>query len=125
MTVMVAYSHTDEGAAALEKAREVAGRLQVPVVVFDLESPSPSADRRIDQPGDSPDGERWLGPARTAPAPVDDLLDTAQEIGVELVVVGVRRRSPVGKLILGSQAQRIILGAVAPVLSVKVSGVQA
>jgi len=51
--------------------------------------------------------------------PSDDLLDVAQEIGAECIVIGVRRRSPVGKLILGSNAQRIILEADCPVIAVK------
>jgi nucleotide-binding universal stress UspA family protein len=35
------------------------------------------------------------------------------------LVVGVRRRSPVGKAVLGSIAQRLVLEAPVPVLSVK------
>ena len=36
-----------------------------------------------------------------------------------MIVVGVRHRTPVGKLLLGSVAQRVILDAPCPVLAVK------
>jgi nucleotide-binding universal stress UspA family protein len=49
----------------------------------------------------------------------DDLLKIAEEVGADLVVIGLRRRTPVGKLILGSNAQRILLDAPCPVLAVK------
>jgi len=121
MTLMVAYSHTAEGAAALEQGRSIAARLQFPVVVFDLNAESRSAGRAVDSPeGIGEADERWLGLAPSAPDGVEDLLDTARELAVETIVVGVRRRSAVGKLLLGSQAQRLILGASVPVVAVKV-----
>jgi nucleotide-binding universal stress UspA family protein len=49
----------------------------------------------------------------------DDLVRTAADADAELIVIGLRRRSPVGKLILGSGAQRILLEAPCPVLAVK------
>jgi len=49
----------------------------------------------------------------------EDLLAIAEEVKAELVVIGLRRRTPVGKLILGSNAQRILLDAHCPVLAVK------
>lgn len=120
MTLMVAYSRTHEGEAALEQGRTLAARLQHPVLVFDLEGRSRADDRHLDPPaGQEREGERWYAPAQSAPDPAEDLLDTAQELDVQMIVVGVRRRSPVGKFLMGSQAQRIILGASVPVVAVK------
>jgi nucleotide-binding universal stress UspA family protein len=52
-------------------------------------------------------------------SPADDLLETAREEDAALIVIGLRRRSPVGKLVLGSNAQDVLLGADCPVLAVK------
>ncbi len=52
-------------------------------------------------------------------SPAEDLLAVARERDAELIVIGIRRRSPVGKLVLGSNAQDVILEAPCPVLSVK------
>ena len=43
----------------------------------------------------------------------------ADELDAELLVIGMRRRSPVGKIVLGSGAQDALLGANCPVLAVK------
>lgn len=51
--------------------------------------------------------------------PAEDLINVAEELSADLIVIGLRRRSPVGKLILGSNAQRILLDAPCPVLAVK------
>ena len=52
--------------------------------------------------------------------PADDIADVAQQENAALIVIGLRRRSPVGKLLLGSNAQEILLSADCPVLAVKV-----
>jgi nucleotide-binding universal stress UspA family protein len=49
----------------------------------------------------------------------EDLIFVAGEASAPVVVIGLRRRSPVGKLVLGSNAQRILLDAPCPVLAVK------
>ena len=47
------------------------------------------------------------------------LLDEAERAGADVIVIGVRRRSPVGKMLTGSTAQAVILGADCPVIAVK------
>ena len=51
--------------------------------------------------------------------PAEDLINVAGEVSADFIVIGLRRRVPVGKLILGSNAQRILLDAPCPVLAVK------
>lgn len=51
--------------------------------------------------------------------PAEDLIAVAAEVDADFIVIGLRRRTPVGKLILGSNAQRILLEASCPVLAVK------
>ena len=51
--------------------------------------------------------------------PVHDVLDTAEQTTADIIVIGIRRRTPVGKLVLGSHSQSILLEAPMPVLAVK------
>ena len=51
--------------------------------------------------------------------PAEDLISIAESSEADLIVIGLRRRTPVGKLILGSNAQRVLLDAPCPVLAVK------
>ena len=54
--------------------------------------------------------------------PSEDLLQAAEDEDADLIVIGIRRRSPVGKLLLGSNAQEILLSADCAVLAVKAAG---
>ena len=51
--------------------------------------------------------------------PGEDLVQFAREHAVDEMIIGIRRRSKVGKLIFGSTAQYIILEADCPVISIK------
>lgn len=54
--------------------------------------------------------------------PAEDLIQVAGEVGADFIVIGLRRRTPVGKLILGSNAQRVLLDSPCAVLAVKAEG---
>ena len=51
----------------------------------------------------------------------EEVVDAADRVQASLIVIGLRRQTPTGKLITGSQAQRILLDARCPVLAVKAS----
>lgn len=55
--------------------------------------------------------------------PVEDLISVVEEHAAQLLVIGIRRRSSVGKFVMGSDAQRILMLAQCPVLAVKASPV--
>lgn len=54
-------------------------------------------------------------------SPSEDLVQIASEEGAEMIVIGLRHRSPLSKMFLGSNAQGILLDAKCPVLVVKAS----
>lgn len=51
--------------------------------------------------------------------PGEDLTRLAKEEQVDEIIMGVKRRSKVGKLVFGSTAQYVILNASCPVVTVK------
>lgn len=113
MTVLVAGTDTVEGQAAYRFGIEEARRRGEDLLYFVLEGEhDPSADL-----GEV--AERVERPDERGHSPVGDLLDCVEREDVSVVTVGVRRRTPVAKLILGSDAQQVILEANAPVICVK------
>ncbi len=113
MTVLLAHTTTDEGRAAQEASVEEARRRGEDLLVFPLGGDRPTGldaeDLRVTV--HQPDGrDRDV---------VGQLLDVAIQVGASCIVVGIRHRSPVGKLLLGSAAQQILLEATVPVIAVK------
>lgn len=51
--------------------------------------------------------------------PGEDLVEFAQANPVDHIVIGVKRRSKVGKILMGSTAQYVIVKAQCPVVAVK------
>lgn len=51
--------------------------------------------------------------------PAEEITRAAEDSDAELVVIGMRRRTPVGRLIMSSVAQQVLLEAACPVLTVR------
>lgn len=52
--------------------------------------------------------------------PADAVIDVADEIGADRILVGGRDRTPAGKAVFGSVSQQVMLGANCPVTYVRV-----
>ena len=128
--VVVGYIDTPEGLAALERAILEAQERRAALVIVNSQRGGTSLDRETAQQLDAAIDEvaerarehglvvRVRQLVRDAD-PASDLISVAVEEDADLIVIGLRRRSPVGKLILGSNAQSVLLDAPCPVLAVK------
>ena len=130
MAIVVGFIPTPEGEAALVRGALEARNRQMPLVVVSSKDPAREPDRaavarfeaelenvtaRLAGEGLEYDVRR----VDTGRMASEDIVDVADEVGAEMIVIGLRRRRPIGKLIMGSQAQQILLVAECPVLAVK------
>lgn len=128
MSVVVGYIPTPEGEAALERAIREAQAGRAELVVINSSRGDAYVDQRFVQADEATAlarrlaaagvEHRLLQPLRGHDA-ADEVLQAAESHRAELIVIGLRKRTPVGKLIMGSTAQRILLQAECPVLAVK------
>ncbi len=128
MTIVVGYVPTPEGEAALTAAISEARLREEPLHVVNTSRGDALIDNRFAS-------EQALDAVRTkldgagvvyevdqhvsGHEASDELVETADRVKASLIVIGMRRRTPTGKLITGSQAQRVLLDAHCPVLAVK------
>jgi len=125
--VVVGYIPDEYGEAALTEGIEEARRRSARLVVFNATKGDALVDRRYL-------GEAGLAELRSRLAGLDLEQEVRQTIGVDVaeellrivddtaaqvLVIGIRHRTAVGKMIMGSVAQHVLLDAPCPVLAVK------
>ena len=127
-TIVVGYIPSPEGVAAFERAKDEAVLRGATLVVvntgeagnyakpsFAMAEDLEAIDKELTEAGLP---HEVLQPT-SGLAAAEEILRVVAERDTDLLVIGLRRRSPVGKLILGSNAQRVLLDAPCPVLAVK------
>lgn len=122
MTVLVAYASAPEGREAL-----TAGIKEALLRKSDLLIVNVGRGHHDLEAGELREIEGQLKDAGLALVvessvladPGDAVIQIAQDKQVDMIVIGLRHRSMVGKLILGSTVQRILLDATCPVLAVR------
>ncbi len=128
MTIVVGYVPTPEGEAALTAAITEAQRREEPLHILNtargdtLSDPRYASEdtldevrARLDKTGVAYEIRQLIRGHEAS----EEIVEEADRLNASLIVIGLRRRSPTGKLITGSQAQRILLDANCPVLAVK------
>ena len=131
MTILVAYVPRPEGQAALDKGIEIAKRRNEHLIVVNA---SPGGKKEDPSFADVQDFERvqqlledtglnaeikQFVRGKNAVEEIEALVKT---LPISILIIGLRKRSPVGKLIMGSVAQELLLSVSCPVLAVKSVG---
>ncbi len=127
MSIVVAYAPDEFGRSAVEAGLAVAASRGGDVVVVNATRGDALVDTKFAGSSERAALDELLAAstvASTVRQPVgtdvaDAVLQVAEEVGATLLVVGLRHRTPVGKMLMGSVAQRILLDATVPVLAVK------
>jgi nucleotide-binding universal stress UspA family protein len=128
MTIVVAYVPRPEGQAALQTGIEMSKSRNERLVVVNA-SPGGSGEdaskadyldvERVEQmlADNGLDAEfKQFVRGKNAVEEIEALVDSVQ---ASVLIIGLRKRSALGKLIMGSVAQEILLSVSCPVLAVK------
>ncbi len=128
MTILVAYVARPEGHAALDKAMEIAKRRNERMVVVNASPGGTKEDASMIDVQEVERVEKLLQDAGVdaefkqfvrGKSAVEEIEALVEALQVSVLVIGLRKRSPVGKLIMGSVAQQLLLSVSCPVLAVK------
>ena len=126
--IVVGYIPSPEGIAAFERAKEEALLRSEPLIVVNTGQDGNYASPLFASPEDIDAIQAELNAAgishemlqpTTGLTAAEEILRVANDQQAGLIVIGLRRRSPVGKLLLGSTAQQVLLDAPCAVLAVK------
>ena len=123
MAVVAGFIANEEGRAALAAAIDEAKsrKRRLIVVVHAPRGERDNLDAAVDEAHSLTAGSGLSVEVRRNEAEdlAEEVLRVVNEVDPALIVIGLRRRSVTGKLILGSNAQRILLDSPTPVLAIK------
>lgn len=128
MSVVVGYLPSAEGQAALAEAAAAAAVKGAPLVIVNSAHGAAYADSALAPEGDLEGAAAAIRAGgveveiRRLPRgqdPAEEVLAVVEAVKAQLLVIGIRHRSAVGKLLLGSNAQRLLMQCPCPVLAVK------
>jgi nucleotide-binding universal stress UspA family protein len=125
--IVVGYTADAFGKAALDHAVAEAKLRGTGLLVINSTAGDAYSDARFARSGEIEDLQTSLASSGVEfevrqPVGVDaaeELLGAMDRPDADLLVIGIRHRSPVGKLLLGSVSQQLILECPKPVLTVK------
>jgi nucleotide-binding universal stress UspA family protein len=128
VTIVVGYTPTPPGRAALVAAAGVAGERNQPLIVVNSSRGDALADPGFATQADLDWARTTLEEAGVefsirqsvrGREASEEVVSVVEEVGAELCVIGIRRRTAVGKMLMGSNAHRILMESPCPVLAVK------
>jgi nucleotide-binding universal stress UspA family protein len=130
MKILMGYDGSEEARDALDIIKRYARILSAEAFILTVVEGGPHAVREIYQKAEADltyakDTIRGAGIRCEAILsaqglePGEELVQFAKQNAIDLIVIGIQKRSKVGKLVFGSNAQYVILEAPCPVLTVK------